>query len=203
LPPLIAVVPPSMPRPRRSARCRPRAAPSVRCVKFTPDCRRDLRRLGADVDRFSFIVSDFHQLLLAGLLAHFESDMPSHGVGLCGVVSRAVRDEALRRDRCRWRARPQGPRCRHGGERRPSTVPMGSPNKPDPATFTTTGRTWICPSAIALQSLFRGTWLTSTEGHGTALSASRFAVERSRLTARCSRSNGISHSTRPSNRQSG
>jgi hypothetical protein len=55
---------------------------------------------------------------------------------------------------------------------------MGSPNKPHPATFTTTGRTWICPSAIALQSLFPGTWLTSTEGHGTASSASRFTVER-------------------------
>jgi hypothetical protein len=54
---------------------------------------------------------------------------------------------------------------------------MGSPNKLHPATFTTTGRTWICPSAIALQSLFRGTWLTSTEGHGTA-SIARFTVER-------------------------
>ena len=29
-------------------------------------------RLGADVDRYSFIVSDFHRLLLAGLPAHFE-----------------------------------------------------------------------------------------------------------------------------------
>jgi hypothetical protein len=37
-------------------------------------------RLGADVDRFSFIVSDFHRLLLAGLLAHFESDVASYTV---------------------------------------------------------------------------------------------------------------------------
>ena len=34
-------------------------------------------RLGADVDRYSFIVVDLHHLLLAGLPAHFESDMPS------------------------------------------------------------------------------------------------------------------------------
>src|SRR6516225_216094 len=35
-------------------------------------------RLGADVDRYSFIVVDLHHLLLAGLPAHFESYyMPS------------------------------------------------------------------------------------------------------------------------------
>ena len=39
-------------------------------------------RLGADVVRYAFIVSDFHRLLLAGLPAHFESDMPSHAVSL-------------------------------------------------------------------------------------------------------------------------
>jgi hypothetical protein len=33
-------------------------------------------RLGADVVRYTFTVSDFHRLLLAGLPAHFESDMP-------------------------------------------------------------------------------------------------------------------------------
>src|SRR2546423_14139379 len=32
-------------------------------------------RLGADVDRYSFIVVDLHHLLLAGLPAHFESHM--------------------------------------------------------------------------------------------------------------------------------
>jgi len=42
-------------------------------------------RLGADVDRYSFIVVDLHHLLLAGLPAHFESYMPSHAVGLSQV----------------------------------------------------------------------------------------------------------------------
>ena len=46
-------------------------------------------RLGADVDRCSFIVVDLHHLLLAGLPAHFESDMPSHAVGLCHTQSGA------------------------------------------------------------------------------------------------------------------
>jgi hypothetical protein len=32
-----------------------------------------------------------HHLLLAGLPAHFESYMPSHAVGLCGVISGCVR----------------------------------------------------------------------------------------------------------------
>src|SRR5437868_13044062 len=39
-------------------------------------------RLGADVDRYSFIVVDLHHLLLAGLPSHFESDMPRQAVGL-------------------------------------------------------------------------------------------------------------------------
>ena len=37
-------------------------------------------RLGADVDRYSFIVVDLHHLLLAGLPAHFESSEPHHAV---------------------------------------------------------------------------------------------------------------------------
>jgi len=37
-------------------------------------------RLGADVDRYTFIVVDLHHLLLAGLPAHFESSLPSHAV---------------------------------------------------------------------------------------------------------------------------
>ncbi len=48
-------------------------------------------RLGADVDRYSFIVVDLHHLLLAGLPAHFESYMASHAVRslrrCCGVSS--------------------------------------------------------------------------------------------------------------------
>src|SRR5580704_12542511 len=45
-------------------------------------------RLGADVVRYTFIVSDFHRLLLAGLPAHFECDHPSHAVGLTDVQMR-------------------------------------------------------------------------------------------------------------------
>src|ERR1700680_67756 len=48
-------------------------------------------RLGADVDRYSFIVSDFHRLLLAGLPAHFESDMASHAVSLPRRVAMSPR----------------------------------------------------------------------------------------------------------------
>jgi hypothetical protein len=44
-------------------------------------------RLGADVDRYSFIVVDLHHLLLAGLPAHFESYMARQAVRLCGIVS--------------------------------------------------------------------------------------------------------------------
>jgi hypothetical protein len=47
-------------------------------------------RLGADVDRYSFIVVDLHHLLLAGLPAHFESSHPSHAVGLSQVRSPAI-----------------------------------------------------------------------------------------------------------------
>jgi hypothetical protein len=39
-------------------------------------------RLGADVDRYSFIVVDLHHLLLAGLPAHFESCRPNRPVSL-------------------------------------------------------------------------------------------------------------------------
>src|SRR6266487_2412002 len=44
-------------------------------------------RLGADVDRYSFIVVDLHHPLLAGLPAHFESCLPSHAVGLCRLLA--------------------------------------------------------------------------------------------------------------------
>jgi hypothetical protein len=39
-----------MPWPCRGARCRPRAAPAVCCVRFTPDCRRDLCRIVANIE---------------------------------------------------------------------------------------------------------------------------------------------------------
>jgi hypothetical protein len=38
--------------------------------RFAADCDA---RLGADMDRYSFIVSDLHRLLVAGLPAHCES----------------------------------------------------------------------------------------------------------------------------------
>jgi len=38
--------------------------------RFADTLADDYARLGADVDRYSFIVVDFHLLLLASLLAH-------------------------------------------------------------------------------------------------------------------------------------
>ena len=38
----------------------------------SPLASRPDARLGADVDRYSFVVSDFHRLLLAGLPAHYQ-----------------------------------------------------------------------------------------------------------------------------------
>jgi hypothetical protein len=38
--------------------------------RFAGTLADDDARLGADADRYSFIVSDFHRLLLAGLPAH-------------------------------------------------------------------------------------------------------------------------------------
>src|SRR5256886_16664899 len=52
-------------------------------------------RLGADVDRYSFIVVDLHHLLLAGLPAHFESSHPSQAVGLHAQRSRTAESAAL------------------------------------------------------------------------------------------------------------
>jgi len=40
------------------------------CRRFAPALAGNDARLGADVDRYSFIVVDFHHLLLAGLPAH-------------------------------------------------------------------------------------------------------------------------------------
>jgi len=40
------------------------------CRRFAPALADDSARLGADVDRYSFIVVDLHHLLLAGLPAH-------------------------------------------------------------------------------------------------------------------------------------
>ncbi len=48
-------------------------------------------RLGADVDRYSFIVVDLHHLLLAGLPAHFESFHPSQAVRSLWPMSTSCR----------------------------------------------------------------------------------------------------------------
>src|SRR5947199_4701418 len=52
-------------------------------------------RLGADVDRYSFIVVDLHHLLLAGLPAHFESHMASHAVVSVGACPSGLRARPL------------------------------------------------------------------------------------------------------------
>ena len=43
------------------------------CRRFAPTLADDGARLGASVGRYSFIVVDFHHLLLAGLPAHSHS----------------------------------------------------------------------------------------------------------------------------------
>src|SRR5213595_598418 len=55
----------------------PMPSPYRRFVAVLSDANA---RLGADVDRYSFIVVDLHHLLLAGLPAHFESYVPSQAV---------------------------------------------------------------------------------------------------------------------------
>jgi hypothetical protein len=44
------------------------------CRRFIFGLAANDARLGADVDRYSFIVSDFHRLLLASLPAHRDSN---------------------------------------------------------------------------------------------------------------------------------
>jgi len=43
---------------------------AIPCRRFAAGLTADNARLGADVGRYSFIVSDSHRLLLAGLPAH-------------------------------------------------------------------------------------------------------------------------------------
>src|SRR6185295_8538327 len=45
---------------------------TVPCRRFAPGLAARHARLGADVDRYSFVVSDSHRLLLAGLPAHYQ-----------------------------------------------------------------------------------------------------------------------------------
>src|SRR5258708_34817307 len=63
-------------------------------------------RLGADVDRYSFIVVDLHHLLLAGLPAHFESYHPSQPVGSVWAMS----GDGAPRACSDYRTLPSGPR---------------------------------------------------------------------------------------------
>jgi hypothetical protein len=58
-------------------------------------------RLGADVDRYSFIVVDLHHLLLAGLPAHFESHDPSQPVRLQCLLKGSALSTAGRLPRSR------------------------------------------------------------------------------------------------------
>ena len=48
---------------------------AIPCRRFAAGLAADDARLGADVGRYSFIVSDFHRLLLAGLPAHRKSKL--------------------------------------------------------------------------------------------------------------------------------
>ena len=48
------------------------------CRRFTATLTGDDARLGVDVARYSFVVSDFHQLLLAGLPAHSQPPPASY-----------------------------------------------------------------------------------------------------------------------------
>src|SRR3984957_4872394 len=47
-------------------------------------------RLGADVVRYAFIVSDFHRLLLAGLPAHFESHIAGIAFAFDPVITPVI-----------------------------------------------------------------------------------------------------------------
>ena len=53
------------------------ALPYRRFAAALTDCDA---RLGADMDRYSFIVSDLHRLLVAGLPAHCERFCTSSGI---------------------------------------------------------------------------------------------------------------------------
>src|SRR5438067_11633580 len=61
--------------------------PALPCRRFVGVLTDANARLGADVDRYSFIVVDLHHLLLAGLPAHFESYMVSQAVRSLWVMS--------------------------------------------------------------------------------------------------------------------
>ena len=59
------------------------------CRRFAAALTDDTARLRANVDRYSFIASDFHRLLVAGLPAHCERiwTLPPHGAAKCALQS--------------------------------------------------------------------------------------------------------------------
>ena len=60
---------------------------TVPCRRFAPGLAARHARLGADVDRYSFVVSDSHRLLLAGLPAHYQVPVwLTHEGGFPGVA---------------------------------------------------------------------------------------------------------------------
>jgi len=56
------------------------------CRRFAAVFAGDRARLGVDVDRYSFIVSDLHRLLIAGLPAHCERFRTCHGTTACSAT---------------------------------------------------------------------------------------------------------------------
>jgi hypothetical protein len=68
------------------------------CRRFVDVLANGNARLGADVVRYTFTVSDFHRLLLAGLPAHFESYHPRHAVRF--EPERLSMRETLPAERC-------------------------------------------------------------------------------------------------------
>src|SRR5437773_2271566 len=73
------------------------------CRRFVGVLTDANARLGADVDRYSFIVVDLHHLLLAGLPAHFESYMVSQAVRSLWVMSGSQEFVRHSRELCRRR----------------------------------------------------------------------------------------------------
>jgi hypothetical protein len=58
--------------------------------RFTDGLAAIGARLGADAGRYSFIVSDFHRLLLAGLPAHYDSNLKIDDLGAFSRCERNV-----------------------------------------------------------------------------------------------------------------
>jgi hypothetical protein len=76
------------------------------CRRFAADLAGDSAWLEVDVDRYSFIVSDLHRLLIAGLPAHCERFCTSSGAAaIHAVVEQIIRVEAAWRRSPRMRGR--------------------------------------------------------------------------------------------------